>query len=417
MENGELESEKVDIYSYLTVLTTYRRFIFLNFLGVGVIVAIISLFLPNWYRATTTILPPERETLSLGATSSLLGAASGLATSLSLPFMATPSDVIAAILKSRTVAEAVVEKENLMQVYKTKSKEAALKELFSRMTVNVASEGIVSLSYEDIDRTRSAKVANRYVAELDRVNRETSTSKAKNARMFIEGRLEETRKDLNQAEENLRKFQEENKTLVLDEQMKMAIEKAADLKAEMVSSEIELNVLSKTMSSSHPQIQSLRSRINEMKRQLGVLQLGNQKENAEGKTVLDVPFTEVPSLSLQLARLVREVKIQEKVFEVLTQQFEQQKIEESKDTPTIQVLDKAVPPERKIKPKRAILVGVSGMVSLLASTIFVFGLEYFQRSKKRNPKRAEKLETLWGFWRRDVEDLKRKISFKQKKEK
>jgi tyrosine-protein kinase Etk/Wzc len=416
MENEELEAEKVDIYSYLTVLTTYRRFIFLNFLGVGVIVAIISLFLPNWYRATTTILPQERETLSLGATSSLLGAASGFATSLSLPFMATPSDVIAAILKSRTVAEEVMEKENLMQVYKIKSREAALKELFSRVTVNVTPEGIVSLSYEDKDRIRSAKVANRFVEELDRVNRETSTSKAKNARMFIEGRLEETRKDLNQAEENLRKFQEENKTLVLDEQMKMAIEKAADLKAEMVSSEIELNVLSKTMSSSHPQIQSLRSRINEMKRQLVVLQLGNQEENSEGKTVLDVPFTEVPSLSLQLGRLVREVKIQEKVFEVLTQQYEQQKIEESKDTPTIQVLDKAVPPERKIKPKRAILVGVSGMVSLLASTIFVFGLEYFQRSKKRNPERVEKLEALWGFWRRDVEDLKKKISFRQKKD-
>ena len=415
MENEELEAEKVDIYSYLAVLTTYRRFILLNFLGVGVIVAIISLFLPNWYRATTTILPPERETLSLGATSSLLGAASGFATSLSLPFMATPSDVIAAILKSRTVAEEVMEKENLMQVYKIKSREVALKELFSRVTVNVTPEGIVSLSYEDKDRIRSAKVANTFVEELDRVNRETSTSKAKNARMFIEGRLEETQKDLNQAEENLRKFQEENKTLVLDEQMKTAIEKAADLKAEMVSSEIELNVLSKTMSSSHPQIQSLRSRINEMKRQLEVLQLGNQEENSEGKTVLDIPFTEVPSLSLHLARLVREVKIQEKVFELLTQQYEQQKIEESKDTPTIQVLDKAVPPERKIKPKRAILVGLSGMVSLLASTIFVFGLEYFQRSKKRNPKRVEKLEALWGFWRRDVEDLKKKISFKQKK--
>lgn len=416
MENGELEAEKVDIYSYLTVLTTYHRFIFLNFLGICVIVAIISFFLPQWYRATTTILPPERETLNFGAASSLLGAASGFATSLSLPFMATPSDIIAAILKSRTVAKAVVEKENLMQVYKTRSMEAALRELFSHVSVNVAQEGIVSLSYEDKDRERAASVTNCFVEELDRVNRETSTSKAKNARMFIEGRLEEAQKDLNQTEEALRKFQEENKTLVLDDQMRTAIEKAADLKAEMVSSEIELNVLSKTMSPSHPQIQSLRSRINEIKRQLEVLESGNQKESPEGKTVLDVPFDEVPSLSLQLARLIREVKIQEKIFELLTQQYEQQKIEETKDTPTIQVLDKAIPPEKSIRPKRALLVGISGILSLLTSTVFVFGLEYFKRSKKRNPERVEKLEALWGFWRRDVEDLKKKVFFRGKKD-
>jgi tyrosine-protein kinase Etk/Wzc len=416
MENNELESEKVDIYSYLTILVGYRRFIFLNLLGVCVIVAIISFLLPSWYRATTTVLPPERETLSLGLTSSLAGAVSGLGTSYSLPFMATPSDIIAAILKSRTVAEAVLEKENLMETYKTKSREAAFRELFSRVSVSVSPEGIVSLSYDDKDKIRAAKVANRFVEEMDRVNRETSTSQAKNARMFIEERLTKTQGDLSKAEEDLRNFQEENKTLLLDSQMKTAIEKAADLKAEMVSAEIELNVLSKTMSSSHPQIQSLRSKINEIKRQLETLELGNQKEESKDKTVLDVPFTEVPSLSLKLARLVREVKIQEKVFELLTQQYEQYKIEETKNTPTIQVLDKAIPPEKRFKPKRALLVGISGILSLFASTFFIFGLEYFKKSKQRNPEGMAKLEALMGAWRKDVEDLKRKISFRQKKD-
>jgi tyrosine-protein kinase Etk/Wzc len=416
MENKEAESEKIDIYSYLTVLIGYRRFIFLNLLGVCVIVAIISFLLPSWYRATTTVLPPERETLSLGLTSSLAGAVSGLGTSYSLPFMATPSDIIAAILKSRTVAEAVLEKENLMKAYETKSREAALRELFSRVSVSVSPEGIVSLSYEDKDKIRAAKVANRFVGEMDRVNRETSTSQAKNARMFIEERLTKTQSDLNKAEEDLRNFQEENKTLLLDSQMKTAIEKAADLKAEMVSAEIELNVLSKTMSSSHPQIQSLRSKINEIKRQLETLELGNQKEESKDKTVLDVPFTEVPSLSLKLARLVREMKIQEKVFELLTQQYEQYKIEETKNTPTIQVLDKAIPPEKRFKPKRALLVGISGILSLFASTVFVFGLEYFKKSKQRNPEGMAKLEALMGAWRKDVEDLKKKISFRQKKD-
>jgi tyrosine-protein kinase Etk/Wzc len=163
MDNQESEHKKVDIFSYLTVLVSYRRFILLNFVGVCVIVAVISFFLPQWYRASTTILPPQTESLNLGIASSLLGAASGLGSSYSLPLMATPSDVFAAILKSRTVTEAVVEKENLMMAYKTKSKDAAIKELSSRMSVNVTSEGLINLSYEDRDRNRTADVANCFV--------------------------------------------------------------------------------------------------------------------------------------------------------------------------------------------------------------------------------------------------------------
>ena len=415
MQENARPPESVSIYSYLAVLVRYRRFIFLNLVGVCLIVAAISFLLPSWYKATTTILPPGGDALSLGLASSLLGSASGLATSLSLPFMTSPSDIIAAILKSRAVGEAVVEKENLMEAFHSQSMEDAIRVLFSKTSVSVTSEGLISLSYEDRDRTRAAQVANRFVQEADRINRQTSSSQAKSARMFIEERLSQTQKDLARAEENLRRFQEENKTILLDDQMKAAIEKAADLKAQMVSSEIKLNVLSKTLSLSHPQIRSLRSEVDEMKRQLEILESGNPTGDPEGKTVLDVPFAEVPSLSLRLARLMREVKIQEAVFELLTQQYEQYKIQETKDTPTIQVLDRAVPTERRAKPQRALLVGLSGMLSLFASLVFVFGLEYFRRSKERNPEAIEKLETLLGAWRKDVDDLRKKFSFRRKR--
>lgn len=415
MEGRQTDTEKANIYSYLTILVSYRRFIFLNLVGVCLIVAIISFLLPSWYRATTTILPPGGEAaLGLGMASSLVGSASGLATSFSLPFTATPSDVIAAILKSRAVGEAVVNKESLMEVYDTESMENALKELFSNVSIHVTAEGLISLSCEDRNRVRAAKVANRLVEEADRINRQTSTSQAKSARVFIEERLAQTLKGLTRAEEELRTFQEENKTILLDDQMKAAIEKAAGLKAQMISSEIKLNVLSETLSSSNPQVRALRSEISEIKKQLEILESGNKKEDAGDKTVLDVPFAEVPSLSLRLARLVREVKIQESVFELLTQQYEQYKIQETKDTPTIQVLDRAIPPERRVKPKRALLVVLSGILSLFASTIFIFGLEYFKRSKQRNPEAIEKLQSLLGAWRKDVEDLKKKLPFKRK---
>jgi len=413
---NEPEKEKISLYSYLSVIVGYRRFILLNFLGVCVVVAILSLFLPSWYSANTTILPPQREGLGLSLASSVVGGISGFGTSMSLPLMVSPSDVIAAILKSRSVALAVIEKEDLMKTYHTKTKEDALRELFSHTEVKVTPEGIVSLSFEDKNRVKAAGVANRFVEELDRVNRETNTSQAKNARIFIEERLVQTKKDLTKAEEDLRKFQEENKAVSLDAQMKASIEGAADLKAQLVAAEIELNLLSKTMSPSHSQIQGLKSKINELKRQLDIWELGNPKEESEERKILDVPFSQVPTLSLELARLVREVKIQSGIFELLTNQYEQYKIQETRDTPTIQVLDKAFPPERRSKPKRTFLVGLAGVLSLVTSVVFVFGLEYFKKSKQRNPEEFERIQALLGAWRKDIEDLKKKISFRQKKD-
>jgi tyrosine-protein kinase Etk/Wzc len=301
----ETAREKIGLYDYLSVLISYRRFIFVNLVAVCLVVAILSLFLPKWYMATTSILPPQREGVGLGLASSLMGGISEFGTSMSLPLMTSPSDVLAAILKSRTVALAVVEKENLMEAYRTDIKEDALSELSSHTETKVTSEGIVLLSFEDKDRFRAAEVANRFVAELDRVNRQTNISQAKNARIFIEERLAQTKKDLTKAEENLKNFQEENKAVSLDEQMKASIEGAADLKAEMVTAEIELNVLRKTMSPSHPQVKALKSRINEIEKQLGIWEFGDQEEEPTGKKTLDVPFAQVPALSMELARLVR----------------------------------------------------------------------------------------------------------------
>jgi tyrosine-protein kinase Etk/Wzc len=411
----EAETEKTNLYDYLSILIDYRRFIFANLVAVCLVVAIVSLFLPKWYTATTSILPPQREGVGLGLASSLMGGISEFGASMSLPLMASPSDVIAAILESRAVAFAVIEKEDLMKAYRAPTKEDALSELFSHTQVKVTQEGMILLSFEDKNRFKAAEVANRFVEELDRVNRQTNISQAKNARIFIQERLAQTKKDLTRAEENLRKFQEQNKAVSLDEQMKASIEGAAELKAEMVSAEIELNVLRKTMSPSHPQIKALKSRINEIEKQIGIWEFGDQEEEPEEKKILDVPFARVPALSMELARLIREVKIQSAVFELLTNQYEQYKIQETRDTPTIQVLDEAIPPEKRSRPRRALLVELAGILSLITSVVFVFGLEYFKRSRKKDPEEFERIQTLLGAWRKDVEDLKKKLLFRQKK--
>ncbi len=396
---------RINLLEYLMVLVRYRRFIFLNSLAVCLIVGSISLLLPSWYTATTTLLPPEKETPFIGLTASILGGFSG-ASEMSLPLMATPSDIIAAILRSRSVGEKVIEKAGLMEVYRTTSKEQALKELATRIKVKVTEEGMVSLDFEDRDRERAAEVANLFIQEADRISRTASTSRARNTRLFIEKRMERTRKDLTRAEEDLREFQELHKTISLDEQMKTAIQTAADLRAEMVMDEIELNVLSQNLSFSHPQIQRLRSKIFQIRKQLDKLEFGDQESAPDENQVLDVPFSEVPKLSLELARLTRDLKIQEAIFELLSQQYEEAKIQEAKDTPTIQVLDRAVPPEKRSRPRRAMMVVMAAVASLFVGTVFVFGLEYLKALQKENPEGFKRIEEAFSALREDLQHIK-----------
>lgn len=410
-ESSKTEEEKINLYSYLEVLVKYRRFIFFNFILVCLAVALFSLFLPNWYKAKTTILPPEKSGLGIGISGSLLGEFSALS-GLSLPMTATASDVFAAIIKSRSVVEPVIQEENLLKVYKTDKLEDGLKEFFTHLKVTVENEGIITVEFEDKNRERAARIANLLVEELDRVNQETNTSKAKSARVFIEERLNQTQVNLKAAEDSLRSFQERNKAIILDEQMKAAVQAAGELKAQLISAEIEMNVLSRNMSSSHVQIQQLRSRIREIKRQLEVLESGSPDSSSQ--QVLGVPFSQAPALSLELIRLTRELKIQEALFQLLTQQYEQYKIEETKDTPTVQVLDKASPPERKSRPKRASLILIAGFASLLLSVLFSFGLEYLDRAKRQKPEEVKKWEEMISVVRRDLAGLKNIIFFRKK---
>src|SRR4030067_695182 len=187
----ESDQEKVDLASYLLVLVKYRKFIILNFISICVVVAGISLLFPNWYTAKTTILPPEQQGLSLGLSSSLLSGLSSLGGGMSLPLMATPSDVYAAIAKSRSVAEEVIQAEDLSQYYNLKSMEQTLKEAWGHLSVSVGDEGMVAIAYEDKNPTKAASIANAFALKLDEVNRRTFTSKAKNSRLFIEERLEQ----------------------------------------------------------------------------------------------------------------------------------------------------------------------------------------------------------------------------------
>lgn len=392
------------LLDYVVVLVKWRRLIIRNFLLVCFVMAIISLLLTKWYTAKTAIMPPEEQGTGL----SLPAGLSDLPlSSLGLPSLTLPSVMYVAILESRTVSESVITELDLIEVYETDHMEEAVETLQKRIAIDITEEGVVSLTATARSPQLAADIANRFVSELDERNKELNVAQARNKRLFIEERLAKNMTDLRSAEESLREFQEEHKAISLTEQTIAAIEGAAQLIGEMQALEIERDVLLTSMTPTNPAVMKIESTIEAIKKQLHRMDHGDGIDELPADGVSEemkfyVPLSEVPQVGLRLARRLRELKVQETIFQLLTQQYEQAKIQEAKDTPTVQILDAAVPPMRKSKPQRALLVLTAGILSIIFTLIFIFSTETYQNIKVNRSTDFEKIEAIRKTIRADL---------------
>ena len=410
----ENQQSKAGVWDIIAVVVKWRRLLILNFIAAAIITFIIASFLPKWYSSSAALFPPDQESGGLGLASSLLGSGLGSllgGSNLSLPTFASMSDVYAAVLRSRIVAEGVIDTNGLMDVYNVKSRELALKILGSHTTVLVQPEGIITVACEDKDPKLAARLVQSYIDELHRVNTDVRESRASATREFVERRLAQNQIDLAAAEEDFKAFQMKNKTISLDEQVKALIGTLAELKSQLVLAEIELGVLKRSFLPTHTEVKQQEAKIEEIQKQIKILEQGNPGVAQDNP--LSIPFAEAPDLGLQLARLTRRLKIQETLYELLTQQYEQAKIQEKRDTPTIQVLDPPQVPERKSKPKRATMALMAGMLSLLMTVFGVFGKEFIDRNKQADTEAYRRLENILGSLREDFYQLR--SVFKSKK--
>lgn len=404
------------LLEFFALILRWRRLLFVNTLLAAIITLIIMLvFFPNWYTATTTIMPPEKDTGSFnlggGMFQSGLGALLG-GGGFALPGLATPSDLYASVLKSRAVSQAVIDRFDLREVFKSDLEVKALDELGSRTAVSVQADGIISLSYKDTSPERAAEVANGYIEELNRVNTESLVSRARATREFIEGRLNSSIADLKKAEENFEAFQQAHKAISLDEQVKAAIDAIAELKKELVLAEIELGVMKKSLAPNNTQYKNQVYKIDQIKDKIKTLESGTA--DTTGRSAFDIPMSDVPELSLEFARLTRELKIQETIFELLKQQYEQARIQETKDTPTVQVLDYAMVPELKSEPKRAFTAILGGVLSFGLTLFFIMAYEFTQREKRKNSELYQRISDFTKILNEDVYWVKKVFSKKDK---
>ena len=346
---------------------------------------IVTIRMPKVFMSTTTLLIP-REGASGGILSGL--GASGLlqqVPEMSLPSLTPNRDTLTSILKSRRVAQAVAERFRLQERYKARYLEDVIGGLQRKTRIAVSKEGVISIAVEDHDPQMAAQIANFYVEQLDQLVSQFGTGTSGRRRALLSEQLARRKRELDQKEEELRRFQERNRAIVLQDQTRSVIEAAARLKGEIMAAEVQVQVMRTFATEANPDIVTLRRKIEEMKRQLAQVEYGDRVSRPQGqspdRSELSVPFAKVPELGLELARLTRDMKTQEILVMLLSQQLEQAKMsDEARDFPTVQVLDRAVPAVRHSRPNLRYNLKVSGALSLVVGGLLAFFIEYLKKS-------------------------------------
>jgi len=371
-----------------------------------IISVVVSLLLPEMFTATARILPPQEPKSGI---SSLISDADGVLGKLAGGFLGgeAGSELYVGILESRTIADALIENFNLKELYDLEYLADVYEELADRTDISASpTNKIVSVSVEDRDPQRAADMANLYIQTLDQINRTVKITEGHRKRVFLETRLNQVHQDLIQAEVELKEFQEKYKLVSLDEQARVAIEGAAMIKGEIIAAKTELEVLKQFGTEQQIEAIMLKARIVELQNQLAIIEGSSPKKDTKNRDITSkgdsdfyIPFSELPELGMQLVRLMREAKLQEKIFELVTSQYELAKIEEAKDIDTIQVLDKAVPPDKKSSPKRSLIVILSAFLAFFFSVFMAFFMEFTDRIKIDDEERYQQLKQGLKFWK------------------
>jgi len=223
-------------------------------------------------------------------------------------------------------------------------------------------------------------MANFFVDKLNQIYLEMSTAEARSNREFMERRYRQNLQDLKNAEDSLKVFQKKTGIYSVPEQLKAGIEAAADVQSQIALREMQLAILSKTTTPDNELRERTVLELNALRDKMNALQVGDEGRRGEFK--IFPPFDRAPELGVQYFRLYREVEMQGKIMELILPLYEQAKIEEQRDTPSMLILDNAVPPEKASKPRRFLMTGIVFVLSFVIGSLLTFFVDYLERAKQ-----------------------------------
>lgn len=361
------ESDGIDLRELVALLASKWKLLFWITVTGGTLAALTSLALPNMYTATALILPPAKpQSLSTALMGQLGGMAGVLAPSLGLK---DPTEMYIGILRSRTTNDDLIGQFDLQHVYSSKSKEDARRKLLARASFTSGRDSMIKLSVEDRDPQRAAALANAFIAELNIQNDRLATTESAQRRMFFEHEVKSEKNALEAAESALKETQQRTGVIEAANQAAVVIGSIARLRSEIAMQEVFLQRLKMGATPQNPDVARQQAELSALRAELSKLEAGSTRQRS-GDPI--VPVANVPQAGLEYLRALREVKYHDSLFEVLSKQYEAARIDEAKEAPVIQVVDQAVPPERKSGPPRALIIVLGSVLAGVAGAIFAY---------------------------------------------
>jgi uncharacterized protein involved in exopolysaccharide biosynthesis len=385
-KRGELSVNMLDL---VEILVRRKRFILAVAFAAALAAAVYSLVVSPEYQASVVLMPPQGS--SDNAFSRILkGSPVGKIGGVGKMLTATPSDLTntyMAILGSRTLRMNLVHQFNLAHVYRfDRSKKYFIEDLLKKVDKHLAVEldrevGTISVTVKDKNPQRAANMANYVASQLDETYKQQMTQKQHDLRVFLGERLRLVRLDLETAEKNLLDFQKRHNITDVEAQAKVSISMGAGIEAQYLAARGNLEVARSTFSENHPVVRELKLELEQLEKQRRSLSDSHFSD-------LLMPYKSTPDIALDYVRLKREEAVQQMIFDLLLQQYEEAKFEESRNTPNVQVLDRADTPQKRIYPKRRKMVEVAFVAFLLIASVSVLLVEYARRFRKANPEES-----------------------------
>jgi len=394
------DESEISLLDHLIVYTENRRFILRLVAITAAVATMVAFLLPIRYEAKIVLLPPAQNT-SLGTT--LLGqlsggAIGGLGSLASLAGgslgLKNPADMYVSLLTSRSVEDGMIEHFGLMQEYHDKRMSDARKELEHRTTVIAgAKDGLIRLSVEDPNPNRAAELANGYVDEFRKLSASLAITEAARRRLFFSQQLEQAKNNLTTAENAMTQLQRSTGVLQMDSQARALIESAAVLRAQVAAKQVQIEGMRSFAAEDNPQLILAKQELAALQAQLAKV-AGSERDPGSD---INLSKGRVTEAGMEYLRRYRDLKYQETVYELLAKEFEIAKLDEAREGSIVQVVDAAVPPDRKSFPPRTLIALGSTVFSFLVA-LFYLSLRQRFRLASDLPENRQRVRILKGLW-------------------
>ena len=374
--------DEISLLDLLQVIVENLRLLVFGPLLVGLFALGVAFILPPVFTAKAVFLPPQQQQSAAASMLASLGSLGGLAGAAGLK---NPTDQYVAFLKSNTIKDALIDRFKLIQRFEVRLRSDARLQLDSIVRISAGKDGLMSIEVDDIDAGFASALANAYIEELRVLLAKLAVTEAQQRRVFFEKQLNQTKENLAKAETLLRS------TGVSDRALKSnpasAVAAVAALKAQVTAQEVKLGAMRGYLADSSPEFKLALAELASLRSQLTKLE---QDDSGPGKSA-DVDYV----------NRYRDFKYHETLFELFAKQYEIARVDEAREGAVIQVLDSAQVPERKSKPKRALIAVIATLAAGFALLLFVF-LRQAYRNASRSNDNAAKIESLTRAWSRAI---------------